>query len=136
MANEAKIQEQIVKLESANGSLAVKIAVNKKRIREAIGKLAGVKAGDIVTSKGERYQVAEVASETLPKKGKPILSGFKIHKNGKKNARPSDIAGAWVKEEKKQTISAKKGRKPAVAAKRRGRPSKAALAAAAVEGTA
>ena len=125
------IQDKISKLATRNGELGVKIATNKAAIRTLVGKLVGVKAGDIVVSKGERYQVEAILSDSLPKKGKPILSGLKLAKNGNAAKRPVEIV-SWSKEEPaaKAPTAKKPGRKPKAAAaaapaKRRGRPPKA-----------
>lgn len=98
MSNE-KIEEQISKLEAANGNLGLKIAVNKTRMRTLVGKLAGVKIGDVVVSKGARYRVVEILSETAPKKGKPVLNGVKIARNGNLAKRRVEIKGAWSVEQ-------------------------------------
>ena len=129
MSNE-KIHEQIAKLEAATGALGVKIAVNKNRIRALIGKAAGVKAGDVVALKGERFQVAEILSESLPKKGKPVLSGFKLAKNGNAAKRAVEIKGAWTPETAAAAAPAKRSRPPKATAPAKrgpGRPRKVAL---------
>jgi hypothetical protein len=94
MSNE-KIHEQISKLEAVNGNLGLKIDVNKARMRALVGKTAGVKIGDIVVSKGARYRVVGVVSESVPQKGKPVLSALKVAKNGNLAKRPVEIKGAW-----------------------------------------
>jgi hypothetical protein len=93
MSNE-KIYEQISKLEAANGNLTSKIALNKTRLRILIGKSAGVKLGDVVVSKGQRYRVSGVVSEAIPAKGKPVLSALRIAKNGNLGKRLVEIR-AW-----------------------------------------
>lgn len=129
--SDAKTIETLAKLETANGALGVKIAANKARMRTLVGKLAGVAAGDVVTHKGARYRVAAVVSESAPKKGKPVLSGYKIAKNGNVAKRPVEIAGGWVIEGSAPAAApAKRGRKPkaasllAVVKRRPGRPRK------------
>ncbi len=143
--SDEKIREQISKLEVTNGDLGLKIAVNKSRMRSLIGKLAGVKVGDVVTSKGQRYRIVEIISEAVPAKGKPVLSGLKIAKNGNLGKRPVEIKGAWSAEGAAavgQAKVAKRGRKPreataATPVKRRpGRPSKKSLENYTVLGTA
>jgi hypothetical protein len=116
------------------------------RLRALVGELAGVKAGDVVTLKGVRYRVSEILSDAIPSRGKPILSGFKIAKNGNAGKRPVTIKGAWAAEGGVPAVVAgasrpkKAGRKASAslqtAPKRRGRPSKKALEEAAVLGTA
>jgi hypothetical protein len=139
-----KINEQISKLEVTNGDLGLKIAANKIRMRNLVGKLAGVKTGDVVVWKGQRYQVVEILSESAPKKGKPVLSGLKIAKNGNLAKRPVEIKGAWnvegsaPKEIVRVSSRRKKPAKKIAAApvKRRGRQSKKALEDVTVLGTA
>jgi hypothetical protein len=113
------IKETISKLETQNGALGVKIAANKARIRALVGKVAGVKAGDVVVLSGQRYKVEAIVSETVPAKGKPVLRGLKIAKNGNVAKRPVEIKGAWAAE----------GEIAVAPAKKRGRPAKAATEA-------
>jgi hypothetical protein len=133
--SEEKIRGQILNLDAANENLLGKIAINENRMRALVGKLAGVKEGDVVLSKGVRYKVVEIVSKMAPAKGKPVLSGLKIAKNGNLAKRPVEIKGAWSVEgdPKKEIVrlSPRRG-KPAkklgaVPVKRRGRPSKKAL---------
>lgn len=145
MSNE-KINDQISKLEAANGNLSLKVDVNKARMRTLVGKIAGVKIGDVVVSKGARYRVVGVLSETVPLRGKPVLSGVKIAKNGNLAKRRVEIKGAWFVEgaTPKKPLSKvalpapgkKRAKLGVVPAKRRGRPSKKSLENYIVLGTA
>jgi hypothetical protein len=139
--SEEKIKGQILNLDAANENLRGKIAINENRMRALVGKLAGVKTGDVVLSKGVRYHVLEIVSKTAPAKGKPVLSGLKIAKNGNLAKRPVEIKGAWSVEGDPGYVNAaakeivrlsprrgKPAKKPGpVPVKRRGRPSKKAL---------
>jgi hypothetical protein len=139
--SEEKIKEQISKLDAANENLRGKIAINENRMRALVGKLAGVAPGDAVLWKGARYHVEEIVSKTAPVKGKPVLSGLKIAKNGNLAKRPVEIKGAWSVEGDPGYVNAvakaavrvlSRRKKPAkkvseVPVKRRGRPSKKAL---------
>ncbi len=111
-----KAKAQIEKLARANADLQLKIAGNARRIRSLVGEVAGVKEGDVVVSKGVRYHVVEVLSDSLPKRGQPSLSGLKIAKNGNIAKNPVTIDGAWSAE--------KAAAAAASAPKRRGRPPK------------
>lgn len=149
-----KIKAQIKKLELANGKMSGKLAINTDRIRSLVGKLAGVKPGDVVTWKGERYQVTQILSDAMPAKGLPVLSGLKLLKNGNAVKREVEIKGAWKSESaalgteshrgrKSKAVnvvtakaSARKGRTPEVAKPAARVSKRAALAAVAPEGTA
>lgn len=130
----SKEQDLIEKLSRQNADLRLKIAANDRRIREAIGKLAGVKEGTVVVAAGVRYSVSEVLSETVPKNGVPSLSVFKIAKNGNVAKRAVVLAKGWKVETAEVApvkAAAKRGRKPSKAAgKRVGRPRKVAELAA------
>jgi hypothetical protein len=118
-----KIKAQLSKLRAANDKLTTKVGTNDNRIRSLVGELAGVKVGDVVTRKGERYRVTKILSDNVPEKGLPILAGVKLLKNGKPVKSETTIRGPW----KKETPVVTRDALVAVAPKRRGRPPKAAL---------
>jgi hypothetical protein len=139
-----KIHAQIKKLSESTAKFQAKIATAGDRMKALIGKLAGVKPGDVVTWKGERYSVTGIVSEGVPERGLPVLTGVKLLKNGKAVKSETTIKGAWKAETPAPTKTS-----VTVPTKRRGRPPKvaavvktprisrrAALAAIAPEGTA
>jgi len=146
-----KIHAQIKKLSENTAKLQTKIASNGERTKALVGKLAGVQPGDVVTWKGERYQVVNIFSDGVPEKGLPVLLGVKLLKNGKAVKAQTVIKGAWKAEAPATKTSVKVGdrtikmssrrsgkdlRKVAPAARASRVSRKAALAAIAPEGTA
>jgi hypothetical protein len=140
-----KLHAQIKKLAESTAKFQAKIAANGERTKALVGKLAGVKPGDVVTWKGERYSVTNIFSDGVPEKGLPVLLGAKILKNGKTVKSETTIKGAWKPEANAAKVPAKvvtkvtgrRGRPPRVPAAAPGRVSRrAALAAIAPEGTA
>jgi hypothetical protein len=117
-----KIKAQLSKLDAASLNLSAKIDSNVERMRVLVGKLVGIKPGDTVIWKGERYSVTKILSHLPPEKGLPILAGVKLLKNGKSVKSETTIKGAW----KPEVAAAKAAAAPA---KRRGRPPKVTIAA-------